>query len=409
MKIINRDFSLLLGGQSISQVGDKFHMIAVSLWVLEATGSTAKMGAVLAASLIPSIILSLFSGAFIDRYNRKRIIVGTDLLRGVIIGLFALLFYFGQMNFQLILVMQGLLSACAAFFDPTIPSVIPQIVRKDELTRANSLQQFVSGFSTIAGVFLGGICVSFFGYLAVFAFNAVSFVFSGCFELFINIPEHDRTERAKTHSVSIFGSMKEGFSYVFHDRGLVVLVLMVMLIHFFYGAIEVFMPVIASFALGGEEGMNLGFLLAALASGTVAATVFLSIRNTQGKEKHILFSAILLEGVFFVVSSYIPDKSAWSLYAFLGMLFLLGVVTMFAYISFRTILQVKVDNRLSGRVFALSTSLANASMPAAMLLYGGLLERFALDTLLLMSGITIIPVSVAAFLLYQEEGVTVPA
>ncbi len=114
--MINRNFFLLLSGQFVSQIGDKFHMIALSFWVLKTTGSTAKMGAVLAASLFPSLIVGFFSGAFIDRYNRKMIIVGTDLLRGMVLFIFAILFYFEMMSFYIILMMQVILSVNGAFF-----------------------------------------------------------------------------------------------------------------------------------------------------------------------------------------------------------------------------------------------------------------------------------------------------
>ena len=190
--MMNRNFLFLLAGQFVSQIGDKFHIIALSFWVLETTGSSAKMGAVLAASLIPSLILGFFSGAFIDRYNRKIIIVGTDLLRGLIIGLFAVLFYFEMMDFYVILVMQILLSVNAAFFDPAIPSVIPQIVDEKDLAAANSRHQFINGFSFIAGAFLGGIFISRFGYFWVFVVNSISFILSAGFECFIHIPRMPR-------------------------------------------------------------------------------------------------------------------------------------------------------------------------------------------------------------------------
>ena len=186
--MINRNFFMLLSGQFVSQIGDKLHMIALSFWVLKTTGSSAKMGAVLAASLIPSLVIGFFSGAFIDRYNRKNIIIGTDLLRGLILALFAVLFYFELINFYMILAMQMLLSVNAAFFDPAIPSVIPQIVDEKDLAAANSKHQFVNGFSTIAGAFIGGIFISMFGYLWVFVVNAISFLLSAFFECFIKIP-----------------------------------------------------------------------------------------------------------------------------------------------------------------------------------------------------------------------------
>ncbi|MCP4672415.1 MAG: MFS transporter, partial [Desulfobacula sp.] len=208
--MINRNFFYLLTGQFISQIGDKFHMIALAFWVLKSTGSSAKMGAVLAASLIPSLIFGLVSGAFIDRYNRKFIIIGTDLIRGIIIFIFALLFYFKITNFSIILLMQILLSINAAFFDPAIPSVIPQIVDKKDLASANSKHQFVNGFSTIAGAFLGGICIGIFGYLWIFVINAISFLLSAILECFINIPPRTGCQN-QDNSSGIFKDMKQGY------------------------------------------------------------------------------------------------------------------------------------------------------------------------------------------------------
>jgi MFS family permease len=402
MKVNNRDFSLLLGGQAISQIGDKFHMIALSLWVLTSTGSTAKMGAVLAVSLIPSLILSLFSGAVIDRYNRKIIIVVTDLLRGTIIALFAVFFYFDYMNFYLVLVMQGLLSANAAFFDPAIPSIIPQIVNEDELTMANSLHQFVNGFSTIAGAFLGGIAVAAFGYFAVFAFNGISFMFSAGFETFINIPKQKVSETEKSKSKHIFDDMRDGFSYVFKDKNLVILLFIVMVIHFFVGSIEVFMPVIASIE-HGNEASNLGFLQAAFAAGTVIMATILSIKTISGKEKLVLFSAIFFMEILFVISSFFNWNSELTIYAFLIMLLFFGCAVISAYISFRTMMQKKIDNQFAGRVFAVSGAIANASIPGSMIIYGILLEKFDYHSLLLISGLFLIPISIISYMIYKEN------
>ncbi|MBU0970709.1 MAG: MFS transporter, partial [Proteobacteria bacterium] len=237
MKIMNKNFTLLLAGQLVSQVGDKFHMIALSFWVLETTGSSGKMGMVLAASLVPSLIMGFFSGTFIDRYSRKTIIVGTDLIRGLVLGCFTLLFITGRMDFYLILTLQMILSVNAAFFDPAIPSVIPQIVDRKQLARANGLAQFVSGFSLVGGAMLGGMVVAGAGYVWVFFLNAVSFLVSAVFESFIVIPPVSVPIQVEQKN-SLISDMKQGYGYLFENQHLMVLLFMVMVIHFFVGSIE---------------------------------------------------------------------------------------------------------------------------------------------------------------------------
>ena len=200
---MNKNFKLLLGGQLVSQMGDKFHMIALAFWVLNTTGSSAKMGTVLAASVIPVVIFGLFSGAIIDRYSRKWVIVVTDVIRGVILLIFAWLMATGQMNFHIILFLQVLLSINTAFFNPAVPAMIPQIVDKDQLGRANAIHQSVNSFATIGGAALGGIAVSTLGYSWIFVLNGISFLISAGFESMIKISGILK-EKAKSHNKSKF-------------------------------------------------------------------------------------------------------------------------------------------------------------------------------------------------------------
>jgi len=393
---------MLLSGQFVSQIGDKFHMIALSFWVLKTTGSSAKMGAVLAASLIPSLVIGFFSGAFVDRYNRKKIIIGTDLLRGLILAAFAVLFYFEVTNFYMIIVMQMLLSANAAFFDPAIPSVIPQIVDEKDLAAANSRHQFVNGFSTIAGAFIGGIFVSIFGYLWVFVVNAISFLLSAFFESFIEIPLLAKDMTEKRGERGILSDLKQGYRYIFSNRALVILLFMVTVIHFFVGSIEIFMPVIAN-AISADGARNLGFFQTALGMGTLMMAMVLSLKNISGTEKFTLFGSIFLIGVLYVAAAFFAGNEAVMIGLYLTMFFLFGCCIICAGVSFKTLLQKKTDNRFAGRVFAVVGSVGNASIPGAMIVYGFLLEKYDFQNLLVFSGLALIPLSVVSFILYKER------
>ena len=113
---MNRNLSLLLGGQLISQIGDKFHMLAVAFLVLKTTGSPAKMGLVLFCSVFPAMFLGFIAGAFLDRHSRKMIIVGADVIRGLIVAALGALYYLNALSFAALLVAQLLISVCTAFF-----------------------------------------------------------------------------------------------------------------------------------------------------------------------------------------------------------------------------------------------------------------------------------------------------
>jgi MFS family permease len=399
--MINRNFFMLLSGQFVSQIGDKLHMIALSFWVLKTTGSSAQMGAVLAASLIPSLVIGFFSGAFIDRYNRKNIIIGTDLLRGLILALFAILFYFELINFYIILAMQMLLSVNAAFFDPAIPSVIPQIVDEKDLAAANSKHQFVNGISTIAGAFIGGVFISIFGYLWVFIANAISFLLSAFFECFIKIPPLQIVTIEKRGATGILSDLKQGYQYILSDKALLILLFMVMVIHFFVGSIEVFMPVIAN-AISDDGARNLGFFQTAFGVGTIIMAVILSIKNISGREKSTLFGSVFLIGMLYITASFFTGNEAVITGLYLIMIFFFGCCIICAGISFKTLLQKKVENSFAGRVFAVVGSVGNASIPGAMIVFGFLLEIYDFQSMLMISGLVLIPLSIISFILYKE-------
>lgn len=395
---MNLNFKLLIGGQLVSQVGDKFHMIALAFWVLDATGSSAKMGAVLAASLIPSLILGLFSGAFIDRYPRKFILVGTDVIRGVVLLIFAWLMVTGQMGFYLILVLQVMLSINAAFFDPAVPATIQQIVDKDRLGRANAIHQSVNSLAMIGGAALGGIAVSALGYVWIFGLNGLSFLISAGFESLIKIP---RIRQAEVKD-SLVSDIRAGYVYLFESPALMMVLFMVMVIHFFVGAVEVFMPVIAD-RISSDGPRTLGVFKAVLGGGILTMSLLLSRISIVGKEKTALFSSVAAMGFVQIISWYVAQTADMAVTGFAVCFFLWGCAMILAAVSFKTLLQTYAEHQFGGRVFAAASAIANASIPAAMIVFGLLLEYITYSSLLPVSGLALAGLGLIAFVLFQEE------
>ena len=390
---MNRNLNLLLGGQLISQIGDKFHMLAIAFMVLKTTGSPAKMGIVLFCSVFPSMLLGFISGAFLDRYSRKTIIVGADVARGLIVAGLCFLYYFEALSFTVLLAAQLMLSVCTAFFDPAIPAIIPQIVKREQLTRANSQTQFVSGISTIIGPMLGGLTVAWAGYLTVFIINAGSYLFSAAFESFIRIPLRDQKASETTKLVD---DIIEGCRYVYQTKGLMMILVMVGVIHFFVGSIEAIIPVLATDLKGGGA-QNIGFIQTCFGLGTVLAALLISIRSINNREVMFLFGSVFIIGLILVLISGMHMADVRVIMPFLVFFLFIGGCIIFAGTSFRSILQKEVDDTMMGRVFGFVSSVGNISIPLAILIYGFLLEYLPHNAILAFSGLILMPTSILAY------------
>ena len=394
---MNRNLALLLTGQLVSQIGDKFHMLAVAFLVLKTSGSPAKMGLVLFCSIFPGMLLGVISGSFLDRYSRKRIIVAADIIRGGIVAIIGMLFYFDFLTFPALLAAQLLISACTAFFDPAIPAIIPQIVEWEQLPRANSQTQFVSGISAIIGPVLGGLTVAWVGYLPVFIFNAASYLFSAGFESFIRIP---RIETAASGTTKIITDIHEGCRYIYRHYRLMVILGMVGVIHFFVGSIEAVIPVLAS-DLDGDGAKNIGYIQTCFGLGTVLAALYISIRNIIQRESWYLFGSVFLIGLSMLALSGTYTSGIRIISLYLAIFMAIGGLIIFAGTSFRSMIQKEVEDRMMGRVFGFVSSVGNISIPLAMLVCGLLMESVHHSIISAVSGFLLLPISMVAFNKYR--------
>jgi hypothetical protein len=155
-------------------------------------------------------------------------------------------------------------------------------------------------------------------------------------------------------------------------------------------------------AISDDGARNLGFFQTAFGVGTIIMAVILSIKNISGKEQFTLFGSVFLIGVLYFAASFFAGNEAVITGLYLIMIFLFGCCIICAGISFKTLLQKKVDNSFAGRVFAVVGSVGNASIPGAMMAYGFLLEIYDFQDLLMISGLVLIPLSIISFILYKE-------
>jgi len=172
----NRNYRYTWSGQVVSEIGDHFNNIAVFSLALAVTHSGMVVTGIMLSRAIPAIMAGPLAGVLLDRMDRKRVMIASDLIRTVVALGFILAI--GSNNTWLLYLLSALLMFASPFFTSGRSAILPTIASKEELHTANSLTQ-TTGWTTLTlGAFLGGTSVMQFGYKWAFAFNALSFLFS---------------------------------------------------------------------------------------------------------------------------------------------------------------------------------------------------------------------------------------
>ena len=175
----NRNYRTTWMAQVVSEVGDNFNNIAVFALVMQQTHSGLAVGGVMLSRAVGILIAGPIAGVALDRFDRRRIMVASDLVRSIIALAFLLTIH--ERNVGLLLFLSGLLMFASPFFTSGRASILPRIATRDELHTANSLTQTTAWTSVALGSFLGGAVASWFGFQVAFVFNALSFLFSALF------------------------------------------------------------------------------------------------------------------------------------------------------------------------------------------------------------------------------------
>jgi MFS family permease len=172
----NRNYRFTWSGQIVSEIGDHYNNVAVFSLALANTGSGLVVAGILISRAICAVLAGPIAGVLLDRMDRKRIMIISDLVRAVI----AILFILGipQGRTWLLYVLSGALMFASPFFSSGRASILPTIATKHELHSANSLTQLTQWTTVTVGSFLGGASVTQFGFRWAFLFNALSFLFS---------------------------------------------------------------------------------------------------------------------------------------------------------------------------------------------------------------------------------------
>ncbi|MGC9064210.1 MAG: MFS transporter [bacterium] len=382
-KIWNRDLNFLLLGQSISRLGDSAHYIAIMWFILEKTGSSAIMGTLSAIAYIPSLALGPLAGIVADRYSRKKIIFFTDLIRGIIVSLLAFFFFTKGLTISEIFILTILLGTSSAFFNPCIPSAIPEMVDAKDLPRANSLFSIAGRVTDIIGPSIGGIVYKILSAGWLFAFNAISFFVSSIFTIFIKIPQNYKEGR-----INIFGDIKEVLKRVREDENLMTLGISAAILNLFYVPFFILLPAyIKNYLL--LDASIYGFVLGAGGIGSLVGLLITSSISFSGDARYNLFRFSLMGQGISVGLLALPLNSIH----LVSLFFIIDLLNIFVNIYINTALQLMVPSQERGRFFGLLGLFTGGLMPISMSLSGIIAEFVRIPLIFTFCAIVILYMS----------------
>lgn len=209
-QLFHKDFTLMVLGQIISIFGNSILRFALSLYVLDVTGSATIFASILAISMIPTILLSPFGGILSDRLPRKMIMVVLDFTTSCCILIFTIL----QGSDQIIGIIGGfmvILSIIQSFYQPAVQASIPSITAQENLTAANGITTSINALANLVGPVLGGLLYGFFGISWILNISATCFFLSAILEIFLHIPFVKQTR-----DTNLLIMVKQDFTQAIH-------------------------------------------------------------------------------------------------------------------------------------------------------------------------------------------------
>jgi DHA3 family macrolide efflux protein-like MFS transporter len=365
-KLWNMNFFLLWQGQLVSAVGDVIYEIALGFWILAVTGSTGLMGALMAASVVPRVVLSPFAGVLVDRSDRKWLLVIMDALRGVVVLVVAAAAYLGVLQVWMVFGAGVIIGIGAAFFNPTIRASLPDIVAREQLVQANSFFSMIQAGSGILGNTGGGFLYAFLGAPLMFLVNGLSYIFSSITEIFIKIPKIKHTKE-KAH---FFEDFKDGLRFVWKNTGLRFFLLTAGVLNFFaFIAIVLLIPLFQRTDFLGPA--RYGVTMAVFTGGMIAGMATTASVKIPSHRRMLYFG---LGTVLFVLPLVVFPL--WN--SFLPMLiciFIGGYFNAIVNILIQSVIQLAVPQTLRGKVMGLLDTMTQGMTPIGMAV-GGLLGEF---------------------------------
>ena len=387
----NSNFLMLMLGRIISEIGSSMFKFALSLYVLDITGSSVAFSTVLGFSLISAVIVNVFGGIIADKYNRKKILIVTDILCGIIILTFIPIFNLSPNKMLWLSIYVIIMGALQALFELTISAVIPNLFIEEDVGKANSALQSVYALLSVFGAVLGSIAYSNFSMNTIFLIDASSFIIAGMLSILLKYIRNEDNMQTSSEA-SYIKHLSEIFEYLKENKIISFFLAFTSIISFVFSSMVLLVLPYIGYSLLKVSAIQLSLMQAAWFAGTIIGAIFVSTHKAPDKlaSKFFFFlmiQAVLLTFWIFPVFTSTLTLGKWIIcVGYMLLLLLLGVFNTLQSIPVVTYFQNNVPENIRARFFGIFNTAILLACPLGMFMYGALLNKVHWASLPVVSG-----------------------
>ena len=382
-KLFNRNFTLLLMGQAFSLIGNYTLKFALSMYVLERTGSASVFAGLLAAAMVPQVLLAPVGGLLADRLNRRNMMAALDALSGTII----FLTFLGSGGFPgndglslpAVGILQVALGILGAFESPTVQACVPQMQAGENLLKGNAAVSQIQAAAGMITPFLGSLFYTAFGLQPVLAVCAAFFFLTALLERFIRLEYQKRPGGQKIRQI-LGQDLGESMDFLLKRRPEVFrLLLLAALASFFVvGTAVVGLPFLVRNILG-LSAIHYGAAESLMGAASVAGALAVGFLAGKLREKGLQNLLITVGAALLPAGgAFLLPLSAAVRYLILLVCFCIAqaVCSMFSVLAL-SMIQESTPEHLAGKIMACVIALSTCVQPVGQVAYGLLFDLFS--------------------------------
>jgi len=386
-KLLNKDFVLLLQGNTVSTIGDLMYSIAIGFWVYQTTGSSALMGVMSSISMFITMIFSPFCGSIVDKCNRKWLIVCIDILQGAIMLAVGALAYLDALSVPIVLIAAFLAAFGSVFYAPSISTIMLDIIPRDDMVRGQSIYSGVMSFIDLVGSALSGAMVAFFGVPLIVVINGISNIYSAITELFISVPK-SATEQMPVTVRGVFNDSLAALKAIFKDGSLRIFVPCALILNLLAaGVFSLLLP----FCM--EKGFSVdmyGYLISIYSAACLLAVLMLGVIKLKPKTQFWFMSLGFTLSIPCLIGTYFSQSFILTCV----LAFVSGFLNCVGNTIFNAAMKLALPKENRSSILGVFSSAAVGGTALSAVIYGLLGELFPLYAVFAVGSIISLPVMI---------------
>jgi len=385
-----RTYIFIWAGQFISTLTSYAVSFAVIIWLSLEHQSAEVLAFAAIAALLPQALIGPFAGVFIDRWDRKKVMIFADAF--IALCAFAMTFALKEGgDLFLLYLLLGCRSIGTAFHTPAMQAVAPLIVPEKELLRVSGINQMIQSVSSIAGPALGTLAITYVSVSNVLYLDVIGAGAAITSLLFVSIPHLQK--EGKSSMSTVLTELIQGFHAIHFNKGLRYLFLYAMIATFFIMPVSVMFPLLTlGHYAGGKWEMSIIEIVWGV--GMLAGGSLLGVKRIEAPKVILVNAMFIILGLTFILSGWFP--ASW-FFGFILMTTFGGMAMSIFSAAFMTTIQEEVAPELLGRVFSLYFSMALLPSMVGLLYTGIVAEIIGVANAFLISGAMVILVGIASF------------